>query len=261
MFVDLYITHKTHSFSPPAGEMVTERISERIWTNHFGERTENERISWKNQSFHHYGVRTLALRVLSRCVSVRSWIHSAVCSPVHVSCGVHAVRVFIGCMHSCYVLCCVARSLCFSLAACYHVVMFCVNMWHMNFLISCVFVSCFAHGWWFLFCWPCACVFVLCEHMAFVLVFCVPCALISIVLTSPTLLPDYWLICPTCLPSLPSSFAPFIISLCLQFCASSSYVPLPWRPVPSFPYGVVFVINKIPSPAPLSPCLIPSPQP
>ncbi len=49
-----------------------------------------------------------------------------------------------------------------------------------------------------LFCWPCACVFVLCEHMAFVLVFCVPCALMSIVLTPPILLPDYWLICPTC---------------------------------------------------------------
>ncbi len=49
-----------------------------------------------------------------------------------------------------------------------------------------------------LFCWPCACVFVLCEHIAFVLVFCVPCALMSIVLTPPILLPDYWLICPTC---------------------------------------------------------------
>ncbi len=88
-------------------------------------------------------------------------------------------------------------------------------------LISCVFVSCFAHGWWFV-CWPCACVYVLCEHMAFVLVFCVPCALMSIVLTPTILLPDYWLICPTCLSSLPSSFSPFIISLCLQYCASSS---------------------------------------
>ncbi len=88
-------------------------------------------------------------------------------------------------------------------------------------LISCVFVSCFAHGWWFVS-WPCACVFVLCEHMASVLVFCVPCALMSIVLTPPILLPDYWLICPTCLSSLPSSFAPIIIVLCLQSCASSS---------------------------------------
>ncbi len=61
-----------------------------------------------------------------------------------------------------------------------------------------------------LFCWPCACVFVLCEHMAFVLVFCVPCTLMLIVLTPPILFPDYWFICPTCLPSLPSSFASFI---------------------------------------------------
>ncbi len=51
------------------------------------------------------------------------------------------------------------------------------------------------------------------------------CALMSIVLTPPILLPDYWLICPTCLSSLPSSFAPFIFSLCLQSCASSSSFP------------------------------------
>ncbi len=63
--------------------------------------------------------------------------------------------------------------------------------------------------------------------MAFVLVVCVPCALVSIVLTPPILLSDYWLICPTCLPSLPSSFAPFIISLCLQSCASLSLYQ-PW---------------------------------
>ncbi len=49
----------------------------------------------------------------------------------------------------------------------------------------------------------------------------VPCALMSIVLTPPILLPDYWLICPTCI-FLVTSFAPFIISLCLQSCASSS---------------------------------------
>ncbi len=84
-------------------------------------------------------------------------------------------------MHSCYILCCVAHSLCISLAACFHVVISCVNTWLMSFLISCVFMSCFAHGWWFV-CWPCACVFVLCEHVASVLVFCVPCALMSICL-------------------------------------------------------------------------------
>ncbi len=131
-------------------------------------------------------VRTLMLHVLSHCVSVWSRVHSAACSSVHVCFVVlHAVCVFIGCVHSCYYLCCVARSLCISLAACFHVVMFCVNTWLMNILISCVFMSCFAHVWWFV-CWPCSCVFVLCEHMAFVLVFCVPCALMPIVLTSPS---------------------------------------------------------------------------
>ncbi len=58
-------------------------------------------------------VRTLALHVLSCCVSVRTWIRSAVRSSVHVCFVVlNAVCLFFGCMHSCYVLCCVARSLC-----------------------------------------------------------------------------------------------------------------------------------------------------
>ncbi len=71
-----------------------------------------------------------------------------------------------------------------------------------------------------LFCWPC--VFVLWEHMAFILVFSVPCALMTIVLTPPILSPDYWLIFPTCLLSLPSSFAPFICT----------YAPFVCSPVP-----------------------------
>ncbi len=127
------------------------------------------------------GVRTLALHFLSLCEC--------------------AVSSSLGTAHSCpRVFCCVARSSCFyrlrafmlylvlcgtqlvySLAACFHVVMSCVNKWLMSFLISCVFMSCFAHGWWFV-CWPCACVSVLCEHVASVLVFCVPCALMSICL-------------------------------------------------------------------------------
>ncbi len=120
----------------------------------------------------------------------------------------------------CVLWCCM--QFVFLSAACFHVDMLsCVNTWLISFLISCVFVSCFEHGWWFV-CWPCAYVFVLCEHMVFVLVFCVPCAFMSIVLTPPILLTDYWLIFPTCLSSLPSSFAPFIIFLCLHSCASSS---------------------------------------
>jgi len=119
----------------------------------------------------HVGVRTLALRFLSLCErAVSSSLDCMLsCPRVFV---LHAVHVFNGCVHSCYVLCCVARSLCISLAACFHVVMSCVNTWIMRFLISCMFVSCFAHGWWIV-CWPCACVFVLCEHMTSVLVFCV----------------------------------------------------------------------------------------
>ncbi len=71
--------------------------------------------------------------------------------------------------------------------------------------------------------------------MAFVLVVCVPCALMSIVLTPTILLPDYWLICPTCLPSLPSSFAPFIIFLCLPCPA----LPCPALPCPALPCPVL----------------------
>ncbi len=115
------------------------------------------RHSWLEFQFC-IGVRTLALRVLSRCVSV--WSRSVAHSPVHMSCGVHAVCVFIGCVHSCYVLCCVARSLCISLAACFHVVMSCVNTRLMRILISRVrvlfctwLVICFAgHVLVFLFC-------------------------------------------------------------------------------------------------------------
>ncbi len=131
----------------------------------------------------HVGVRTLALHVLSLCVSVRS----RVCSSVHVCFVVlHAVRVSIGCVHSCYILCCVARSLCISLAACFHVVMSCVNMWLMSFLICCVFVFCT----WLVICLLAMCLcFVLCEHVASVLVFCVPCALMLIVLTHPSCYP------------------------------------------------------------------------
>jgi len=50
-----------------------------------------------------------------------------------------------------HVLSCAARSLCFTLAVCFYVVMFCLNTWLMSVLNSCVFMSRFvcAHGWWF----------------------------------------------------------------------------------------------------------------
>ncbi len=96
-------------------------------------------------------VRTLTLPFLSRCVSVRvsSSLGCALFSS-RVFC-VFVCSCFIGCVHSCYVLCCVAHSLWFSLAVCFHVVMSCMNMWLMSIIISCMFVSCFAHGLW-IFC-------------------------------------------------------------------------------------------------------------
>ncbi len=120
-------------------------------------------------------------------------------APCFVSFCEHAVSSSLGRVLFCprVVLCCVCcfvrldyhvmfcallcgTSFCFSLAACFHVIMSCLNTWLMSFLISYMFVSCFAHGLWFV-CWPCACNFVLCEHMAFVLVFSVSCALIHLV--------------------------------------------------------------------------------
>ncbi len=78
-------------------------------------------------------------------------VSSSLCRPLLCFVVLHAVHVFIGCVHSCYVLCCVARIFCFSLAACFHVVMSCVNTWLMRILISCMFVSCFC-TWLVIFC-------------------------------------------------------------------------------------------------------------
>ncbi len=93
----------------------------------------------------------------SRFGSMRSRVRSAACSSVHVFCVVARSSCFIGCVHSCYVLCCVARSLCFSCTACFHVVMSCVNTWLMSILNSCMFMSCFAHGWRFVLLAMCLC--------------------------------------------------------------------------------------------------------
>ncbi len=90
------------------------------------------------------------------------------------------------------VLCCVARSLCISLAACFHVVMFCVNTWLMSIRISCMFVSCFAHGWWFVLLAMCLCFCFVWAH-GFVLDFGLPCALMSICL-DPTHLVSWLLV-------------------------------------------------------------------
>ncbi len=154
-------------------------------------------------------------------------------------------------VHVCCVLCCWMQFV--FLSAVWIHVMSCavwhaayVFLWLRAFMLSCLVwtrdlwvfslaaFSCLVlHMAGDLFCRSCACVFVLCEHMAFVLVFCVPCALMSIVLTPPILLSDYLFISST---SLSSSFAPFIISLCFQSCASSSLMlPCPALPCPALP--------------------------
>ncbi len=107
-------------------------------------------------------------RSVSVIVCARSRVHSLRALLSTCVLLLHAVRVSIGCVHSCLYLCCVARSLCISLAACFHVVM---SVWTRGlWVFSLAACSClvFAHGWWFV-CWPCACVFVLCEHVASVL--------------------------------------------------------------------------------------------
>ncbi len=92
------------------------------------------------------GVRTLALHVLSLCVSVRSWVRSA---------ALFCPRVF----------CCVAHSSCFyRLRAFMLYLVLCGTQ--LVYVIGCVL----------------SCCHVLCEHVASVLVFCVPCALMSICL-------------------------------------------------------------------------------
>ncbi len=54
-----------------------------------------------------------------------------------------------------------------------------------------------------------------CCHVHVVFIFCVPCDLMSTVLTPPILLPDYWLICPTCVYLISLLICSPIISLCL----------------------------------------------
>ncbi len=104
------------------------------------------------------GVRTLALHVLSLCVSARSRVRSAVRYSVHVCFVVlHAVSCFLS-------------------AACVHVISSCA-VWH----AACVFH--WLHA---------SCCHVLCEHVTSVLVFCVPYVLsCQFVLTPPILLPVY----------------------------------------------------------------------
>ncbi len=90
------------------------------------------------------------------------------------------------------------------------------------------------------------------------------CAMCSrqFVLAPPILLPVYWLISPSCSASLPSSLAPFLISLCLQFrvgllpyvgssyvlCPALSCLPVCFSPTGLFLFFsvIIIIINKKP---------------
>ncbi len=92
------------------------------------------------------GVRTLALHVSMWECAVSSSLGSTLFCPrvfccVACSSCFYRMRAFM-----LYIVLC-GTQLVYSLAVCFHVVMSCVNTWLMSFLISCVFMSCFAHGW------------------------------------------------------------------------------------------------------------------
>ncbi len=96
----------------------------------------------------------------------------------------HAVRVSIGCVHLCYILCCVARSL--------------YIHWLRAFMLSCLV---WTRGLWVFSLAACSCpvlhmagdlfavhvlVFLFCEHVASVLVFCVPRAHVNLSWSHPS---------------------------------------------------------------------------
>ena len=69
----------------------------------------------------------LVRSVLSRERAVSSSLKPSACVVSRVARGSCLRRPCA--FMSCFVLCCAAHSLCFSLAVCFHVVMFCVNTW------------------------------------------------------------------------------------------------------------------------------------
>ncbi len=108
---------------------------------------------------------------------------------------------------TCFVFCVVARSSCFYRLCAF---MFCLVLsgTQLVFFISCVFVSSFAHGWWFVLLAMCLCFCFVWAH-GFVLVFCVPCALMSICL-DPTHLVSWILVnlSHLCIPRYPPLLIP-----------------------------------------------------
>ncbi len=80
-------------------------------------------------------------------VSARSRVRSAPRTLVHVCFVVACISCFYRLRAFMLYLVLCGTQLVYSLAACFHVVISCVNTWLMSVLISCVFMSCFAHGW------------------------------------------------------------------------------------------------------------------
>ncbi len=73
------------------------------------------------------------------CVSARSRVRSAARTPVLVFFVVlHAVRVSIGCVHSCYILCCVAFML-----SCHAFMLSLFCTWLVNCLLAMCLCFCF----------------------------------------------------------------------------------------------------------------------
>ncbi len=113
--------------------------------------------------------------LFSRESAVSSLLGRALFCPC-VFCGVarsscfHRLHAFTLCL----VLC--GTQLVYSLAVCFHGVMFCVNTWLMSFLISCVFVSCFEHGWWFVLLAMCLCFCFVWAHDFCLSFLCVMCS-------------------------------------------------------------------------------------
>ncbi len=93
------------------------------------------------------GVRTLMLQVGLAAGACGLEFARAVRSSVRVCCVLlHAARSSAACfLLFCLVLCC-TQLVFFHWLRAFMFVMFCVNTRLMSFLISCVFVSCFAHG-------------------------------------------------------------------------------------------------------------------
>ncbi len=131
----------------------------------------------------------------------------------------------------------------------------------MSFLISCVFMSCFAHGWWFCFAGHVFVFSVLCEHVASVLVFCVPCALMSICLDPTHLVTCLLINFPQLLSlvtllicslynlrvgSVPYVGSSYVLSCPALSCPALSCLPVCFSPTGLFLFVLFIIVNKKP---------------